>query len=107
MSQQPPYGENPNGPSPYGDPQYGSSPYGTPPDYPTAQYGAPPPQPPKKKTGLIIRAQEKSYGPPFLDLGLLANNTSTDDTEVNLLARLTLQDVGRADAEWRSDFSLG
>lgn len=54
MSQQPPYGENPNGPSAYGDPQYGSSPYGTPPDYPTAQYGAPPPQPPKKKTGLIV-----------------------------------------------------
>jgi NTE family protein len=60
-----------------------------------------------EKTGLLIRAQEKSYGPPFLDLGLLANNTTTDDTEVNLLARLTLQDVGRADAEWRSDFSLG
>jgi NTE family protein len=59
------------------------------------------------KTGLLIRAQEKSYGPPFLDLGLLVNNTSTDDTEVNLLARLTFQDLGRANAEWRSDFSLG
>ena len=60
-----------------------------------------------EKTGLLIRAQEKSYGPPFLDLGLLANNTSTDDTEVNLLGRLTFQDVGRATAEWRTDFSLG
>ena len=60
-----------------------------------------------EKTGLLIRAQEKSYGPPFLDLGLLANNTATDDTEVNLLGRLTFQDVGRATAEWRTDFSLG
>jgi NTE family protein len=60
-----------------------------------------------EQTGLLIRAQEKSYGPPFLDLGLLVNNTATDDTEVNLLARLTFQDVGRANAEWRSDFSLG
>ena len=60
-----------------------------------------------EKTGLLIRAQEKSYGPPFLDLGLLINNTATDDTEVNLLGRLTFQDVGRPNAEWRSDFSLG
>lgn len=59
------------------------------------------------KTGLLIRAQEKSYGPPFLDLGLVANNTATDDTEVDLLGRLTFQDVGRANAEWRTDFSLG
>ena len=60
-----------------------------------------------EKTGLLIRAHEKSYGPPFLDLGLLANNTSTDDTEVNLLGRLTFQDLGRANTEWRTDFSLG
>ena len=59
------------------------------------------------QTGLLIRAQEKAYGPPFLDLGLLANNTSTDDTEVNLLGRLIFQDVGRPNAEWRTDFSLG
>ena len=60
-----------------------------------------------EKTGLLIRAQEKSYGPPFLDLGLLINNTATDDAEVNLLGRLTFQDLGRANAEWRTDFSLG
>jgi NTE family protein len=60
-----------------------------------------------EKTGLLIRVQEKSYAPPFLDLGLLVNNTSTDDTEVNLLGRLTFLDVGRPNAEWRTDFSLG
>ncbi|MFN7927484.1 MAG: patatin-like phospholipase family protein [Blastocatellia bacterium] len=59
------------------------------------------------KTGLLIRAQEKRYGPPFLDLGVLVNNTATDDTEVNLLGRLTMLDVGRAKAEWRTDFSVG
>src|SRR5262249_25960289 len=59
------------------------------------------------KTGLLIRAKEKAYGPPFLDVGLLVNNASTDDTEVNLLGRLTALDVGRDGAEWRNDFSLG
>ena len=42
------------------------------------------------KTGLLIRALEKTYGPPFLDIGLVVNNSSTDDTEVNLLGRLTV-----------------
>ena len=59
------------------------------------------------KTGLLIEAQEKSYGPPFLEIGLLVNNTSTDDAEINLLGRLTFQDLGRPKAEWRTDFSLG
>jgi NTE family protein len=59
------------------------------------------------ETGLLIRAQEKTYGPPFLDLGLLINNSSTGDTVVNLLGRLTYFDVGRFNAEWRTDFSLG
>src|SRR5262245_60766198 len=58
-------------------------------------------------TGLIINAKEKSYGPPFLEIGLLVNNTSTDDAEINLLGRLTFQDVHRARNEWRTDFSLG
>ena len=59
------------------------------------------------KTGLLIRALEKTDGPPFLDIGLVVNNSSTDDTEVNLLGRLTAYDVGSPGAEWRTDFSLG
>jgi NTE family protein len=59
------------------------------------------------KTGLLIRAQEKVYGPPFLDIGVVVNNSATDDTEVNLLGRLTLYDLGGPGAEWRTDFSLG
>ncbi|MCI0392689.1 MAG: patatin-like phospholipase family protein [Acidobacteria bacterium] len=59
------------------------------------------------KSGLFVRAHEKTYGPPFLTLGLTINNSNTDDTEVNLLGRLLLYDVGRPNAEWRTDFSLG
>jgi NTE family protein len=59
------------------------------------------------KNGMLIRAQEKTYGPPFLDLGLVVNNSATDDAEVNLLGRLTFYDFGRTNAEWRTDFSLG
>jgi NTE family protein len=61
----------------------------------------------KGATGLLIHAQEKTYGPPFLDLGLALDNTATNDTEVNLLGRLTFYDVGRANTEWRTEFSLG
>jgi NTE family protein len=60
-----------------------------------------------EKNGLLIHVQEKSYGPPFLDLGFLVNNSATDDAEINLLGRLTFYDIGGANAEWRNDFSLG
>ena len=60
-----------------------------------------------QRNGLVITAREKPYGPPFLDIGLVVNNSATDDTEVNLLGRLTFYDVGRSNAEWRTDFSLG
>jgi len=59
------------------------------------------------KDGLLIRTVDKSYGPPFLDVGFVVNNSATDDTEVNLLGRLTFYDLGRNNAEWRTDFSLG
>jgi NTE family protein len=59
------------------------------------------------KDGLLIHTTEKTYGPPFLDIGLVVNNSATDDTEVNLLGRLTFFDFGRSDAEWRTNFSLG
>jgi NTE family protein len=59
------------------------------------------------KPGLIIHGYEKTSGPPFLDLGLQIDNSSTDDTNVNLRGRLTFYDLGREGAEWRTDFSLG
>ena len=60
-----------------------------------------------QRDGLLVRAHEKTHGPPFLDLGLVINNSASDDTEVDLLGRVTLYDVGRVNAEWRTDFSLG
>ncbi len=59
------------------------------------------------KPGLIIHGYEKTYGPPFLDLGIQIDNSNTDDTNVNLRGRLTFYDIGRHGAEWRTDFSLG
>lgn len=59
------------------------------------------------KDGILVRTVEKTYGPPFLEVGLAVNNSATDDTEVNLLGRLTFFDLGRNNAEWRTDFSLG
>jgi NTE family protein len=59
------------------------------------------------KPGLIVRGYEKTYGPPFLDLGVQIDNSNTDDTNVNLRGRLTFYDFGREGAEWRTDFSLG
>src|SRR5262249_17183509 len=59
------------------------------------------------KPGLVVRGYEKTYGPPFLDLGIQIDNSNTDDTNVNLLGRLTFYDVGREGAEWRTNFSLG
>ena len=59
------------------------------------------------RDGLVVRAREKSYGPPFLDLGLQVDNSSTDDTNFNVLGRLTFFGVGRPGSEWRTDFSLG
>jgi NTE family protein len=33
------------------------------------------------KPGLIIHGYEKTYGPPFLDLGIQIDNANTDDTK--------------------------
>ncbi|HZN10552.1 MAG TPA: patatin-like phospholipase family protein [Blastocatellia bacterium] len=59
------------------------------------------------RDGLVVRAREKSYGPPFLDIGLQIDNAATDDTNFNVLGRLTFFGVGRPGSEWRTDFSLG
>jgi NTE family protein len=57
--------------------------------------------------GLLIRAREKNYAPPFLNVGLELNNTSTDELDVNLRGRVTLMDIGSQGSEVRLDASLG
>jgi NTE family protein len=57
--------------------------------------------------GLLIKAREKEYAPPFLNVGLELNNTSTDELDVNLRARVTFFDIGSEGSEVRIDGSLG
>ncbi len=57
--------------------------------------------------GLLIRAREKNYAPPFLNVGLELNNTSTDELDVNLRGRVTFFDIGGQGSEVRLDASIG
>ena len=57
--------------------------------------------------GLLIHAREKSYAPPFLNLALELNNTSTDVLDVNLRGRVTLMDILSEGSEVRLDGSIG
>ena len=57
--------------------------------------------------GLLIRAHEKRYAPPFLNLGIEINNTQTDIFDFNLRARVTFMDQFLHGSEWRLDGSLG
>lgn len=57
--------------------------------------------------GLLIYANEKKYGPPFLRFGMEVNGADTDDIRTNFAARLTALDVGAPGAEIRTDLRLG
>ncbi len=57
--------------------------------------------------GLLIHARQKTYAPPFLNLALELNNTSTDVLDVNLRGRVTLMDILSEGSEIRLDASVG
>ncbi len=56
---------------------------------------------------LSIDVQEKRHGPPFVHLGIVANNSEADSVQFNLRSRLTFFDVGSYGSEWRVDASIG
>ncbi len=59
------------------------------------------------RTGLLVRAREKTFAPPFLMLGLNIANTTSEDFRVQLAARyLTFDKVGSG-SELRIDGALG
>jgi NTE family protein len=62
---------------------------------------------PGRGEGLRIRVKEKSYGPPFVNLGLDVNNSDTNDVGFTLRGRLTAYDFGAHGAELRNDVNLG
>ncbi len=58
-------------------------------------------------TGLLVRARPKPYAPPFLMLGLNLSNTTSDDFDAQLAARLLAFDVLAPGAELRVDGRIG
>lgn len=59
------------------------------------------------RSGLLIRAQEKRYAPPYLMLGLNIENTSSEDFRVRLAARYLTFDVLGSGSELRVDGVIG
>jgi len=57
--------------------------------------------------GLLVEAQPKSYGPPFLMLGLNLENTVSDSFRVTMTARYLAYDVLGAGSELRLDATIG
>jgi NTE family protein len=64
----------------------------------------------KNETGLKIITNEplaKTTKPTRLELGFDVNSVEADNVNFNLIARMTVFDVGRYGAEWRNDLRLG
>jgi len=59
------------------------------------------------QTGILVRAREKVYAPPFLMLGLNVENTTSENFRVQLAARYLAFDVLRSGSELRIDGGLG
>lgn len=58
-------------------------------------------------SGLLVRAREKAYAPPFLMLGLNVENTASEDFRARLAARYLDFDVLGAGSELRIDGAVG
>ncbi len=56
---------------------------------------------------LAVNARQKSYGPPFLALGLELNNVTSSAFAVNLGSRITAYDTFGKGSEIRTDFVIG
>ncbi|MBV9497782.1 MAG: patatin-like phospholipase family protein [Acidobacteriaceae bacterium] len=59
------------------------------------------------KAGLLIRAEEKDYSPPWLNLGFTIDGSDPDNVQFTFGGRLTALDVGGYRSEVRTDFSIG
>ncbi len=57
--------------------------------------------------GLLVRARNKPYAPPFFMLGLTLSNTTTDEFAVELAARYLAFDVVGSGSELRVDGAAG
>jgi len=59
------------------------------------------------RTGLLVSVRQKSYGPPFLALGLELTNIDSSSFSVNVRGRVTAYDVLGSRSELRMDLGLG
>jgi NTE family protein len=59
------------------------------------------------QSGLLVRAREKAYAPPFLMLGLNVENTTSEDFRARLTGRYLAFDVVGSGSELRIDAALG
>jgi NTE family protein len=57
--------------------------------------------------GLAVTAYPKSYGPPFLDLGITIDGSDTQDVLFGMAGRFTFTNFGGYRAEWRTDAFFG
>jgi NTE family protein len=58
-------------------------------------------------SGLLIQADEKTYAPPFLKLGISIDGAEPDNVLFSMKARITVMDPFGFRSEWRTDFSVG
>ena len=56
---------------------------------------------------LEVRAREKKYGPPFVYLGMILENTTANDVSFNVAGRYLAYDVVKSGSEFRFDATLG
>lgn len=61
----------------------------------------------ERGTGVEYRAQTKSWGPNFLQLGVAFEDDFEGSTGFNFSARVTRAGINRLGAEWRNDLRLG
>ncbi len=57
--------------------------------------------------GLVVRTQEKPWGPNYLHFGIGFQSDLDGETEFGLLANLTLSRLNRLGGEWRNDLLIG
>jgi NTE family protein len=60
-----------------------------------------------RDTGLRIRAEEKTYGPPFLNIGVTIDGSDVNNIGFGMAGRLTFLNVGSLRSEWRTDAYFG
>lgn len=56
---------------------------------------------------LLINVKERFFAPPTLNLGLELEGSDVDQIDFTIGGRLTVYDLGKYGAEWRSDLKLG